>query len=206
MELIVTIMIAIVIKLITENPQKSTRWKREKKTNNRRKVTGILETTEWQNKAKTNIQKAAARAKQRGQTISRQVFEKTGYQTTNSSDSCINYEMPKRMVHTTPVREQLQGSNRFYLQGKESQLVVNQQIQKQEMKYKNGCILEPAKENVAEDIKSDDILLSITDLMVKGYDGKLCFERDFLGEAMDMISHFQPPTELPNYNISEMKF
>ena len=26
--------------------------------------------------------------------------------------------------------------------------------------------------------------------MVKGYDGNLSFERDFLGEAMDMINRF----------------
>lgn len=26
--------------------------------------------------------------------------------------------------------------------------------------------------------------------MVKGYEGNLCFERDFVGEAMDMVSRF----------------
>ena len=34
---------------------------------------------------------------------------------------------------------------------------------------------------------------AIEDLMIKGYDGKLPFERDFVGEGMDMISRFTVP-------------
>ena len=41
-----------------------------------------------------------------------------------------------------------------------------------------------------EDIIPDDMLGTIEDLMVKGYDGNLCFERDFVGEGLDMISRF----------------
>jgi hypothetical protein len=36
----------------------------------------------------------------------------------------------------------------------------------------------------------ESLLPSVEDLMVKGYDGNLSFERDFLGEAMDMISSY----------------
>lgn len=189
MELIITIIIAVAIQLITENPKKRTRWKSEKKTNR-------WDEAKWQKKAKTNIQKVATYAKQRGETIRKQVLEKAGDQITNTFDAHINYEMPKRMIHTTPIKEQLQ----------ESRLNVEQQIPKRQMEHKNSSILQPAKENVVEDVDSNDRLLAITDLMVKGYEGKLCFERDFLGEAMDMISRFQPPTELPNYTISDMKF
>lgn len=39
-------------------------------------------------------------------------------------------------------------------------------------------------------VEDENLLGSIEDLMVKGYDGKLSFERDFLGEAMDMINRF----------------
>ena len=41
-----------------------------------------------------------------------------------------------------------------------------------------------------EDIIPEDMLGTIEDLMVKGYDGNLCFERDFVGEGLDMISRF----------------
>jgi hypothetical protein len=43
------------------------------------------------------------------------------------------------------------------------------------------------------------MLGTIDDLMIKGYDGELCFERDFLGEAMDMISHFTVPSDVPEF-------
>jgi hypothetical protein len=41
--------------------------------------------------------------------------------------------------------------------------------------------------------ESESLLGTIEDLMVKGYDGKLSFERDFVGEGMDMISRFTVP-------------
>lgn len=36
----------------------------------------------------------------------------------------------------------------------------------------------------------ESMLGSVEDLMVKGYDGKLNFQRDFLGEGLDMINSF----------------
>ena len=39
-------------------------------------------------------------------------------------------------------------------------------------------------------VEDENLLGSIEDLMVKGYDGNLSFERDFLGDAMDMINRF----------------
>ena len=39
-------------------------------------------------------------------------------------------------------------------------------------------------------VEDENLLGSVEELMVKGYDGNLSFERDFLGEAMDMINRF----------------
>jgi hypothetical protein len=47
-----------------------------------------------------------------------------------------------------------------------------------------------APEEKGNFIEEEDILGSVEDLMVKGYDGNLSFERDFVGEAMDMINTF----------------
>lgn len=41
-----------------------------------------------------------------------------------------------------------------------------------------------------EDVMPESMLGNIEDLMIKGYDGNLCFERDFVGEGLDMISRF----------------
>ena len=48
----------------------------------------------------------------------------------------------------------------------------------------------PAVHDHPEDVLSESMLGSVEDLMVKGYDGNLCFERDFVGEGLDMISRF----------------
>ncbi len=53
--------------------------------------------------------------------------------------------------------------------------------------------------NAAEYAPEDSILGSVSDLMAKGYSGKLTFERDFVGEAMDMLAEClkMPETDLP---------
>ena len=102
---------------------------------------------------------------------------------------------------------------------KEENDVARQQIYKSRMEAKNTTILQRAKANAEED-KEDVTLRSleeshghsahvapavhnhpedeipenslekIQDLMVKGYEADLCFERDFVGEAMDMVNRF----------------
>lgn len=39
-------------------------------------------------------------------------------------------------------------------------------------------------------VEEESLLGSVQDLMVKGYDGNLSFERDFVGEAMDLLNSF----------------
>lgn len=54
-------------------------------------------------------------------------------------------------------------------------------------------ILERAASNAAkykENQTNESLLGNIEDLMVKGYDGELSFERDFVAEALDMINSF----------------
>jgi len=97
--------------------------------------------------------------------------------------------------------------------------LARQQVYKSRMEAKNTTILQRAKANADED-KEDVTLRSleeshghsahvapaihnhpedeipenslekIEDLIVKGYEGNLCFERDFVGEAMDMVNRF----------------
>lgn len=39
-------------------------------------------------------------------------------------------------------------------------------------------------------VEEESLLGSVQDLMIKGYDGNLSFERDFVGEAMDLLNSF----------------
>lgn len=51
-----------------------------------------------------------------------------------------------------------------------------------------------------EDVMPESMLGNIEDLMIKGYDGNLCFERDFVGEGLDMISRFTVPSDVPDFS------
>ena len=62
----------------------------------------------------------------------------------------------------------------------------------------------PAVHDHPEDVMSENLLGTVEDLMVKGYEGHLCFERDFVGEAMDMINRFTVPTEIPDFSKNDV--
>ena len=49
------------------------------------------------------------------------------------------------------------------------------------------------------------MLGNIEDLMIKGYDGNLCFERDFVSEGLDMISRFTVPSDVPDFSKEELE-
>ena len=57
----------------------------------------------------------------------------------------------------------------------------------QALKYDDNAVL-----------AEESLLGSIDDLMAKGYSGDLSFDRDFIGEAMDMIASFTVPDTVPD--------
>ena len=59
-----------------------------------------------------------------------------------------------------------------------------------ERSHGHSARVTPAVHSHPEVNLSESSLGTVEDLMVKGYEGNLCFERDFLGEAMDMVSRF----------------
>ena len=77
-------------------------------------------------------------------------------------------------------------------------------LQAMEAEHHHSERVAPAVHHHPEDVIPESMLGSVSDLMVKGYDGNLCFERDFLGEAMDMISHFTVPSEIPDFAQNEV--
>ena len=73
-----------------------------------------------------------------------------------------------------------------------------------EEEHGHSAHVAPAVHYHPEDEIPENMLGTIDDLMIKGYDGNLCFERDFVGEAMDMISRFTVPSEIPEYSIDKV--
>ena len=115
------------------------------------------------------------------------------------------YEAPKQNVRTTPAREQIQATrqktqNTSILQramANVDEVKEDVTLNALEAEHEHSERVTPAIHHHPEDIIPENVLGTVEDLMVKGYDGNLCFERDFVGEGMDMISHFTVPTDIP---------
>lgn len=73
-----------------------------------------------------------------------------------------------------------------------------------EEEHGHSAHVAPAVHHHPEDEIPENMLGSVEDLIVMGYDGKLCFERDFVGEGLDMISRFTVPSEIPDYSIDKV--
>lgn len=56
------------------------------------------------------------------------------------------------------------------------------------VEHSQVCQSHLQKDNVIE--PGESVLGSIEDLMIKGYSGNMKFERDFVGEALDMVANF----------------
>lgn len=80
---------------------------------------------------------------------------------------------------------------------------VDVTLQTMEAEHNHSERVSAAKHHHPEDVMPENMLGSIEDLMIKGYDGNLCFERDFLGEGMDMISRFTVPSDVPDFSKDE---
>lgn len=64
---------------------------------------------------------------------------------------------------------------------------------KVEKPVEHSTVCQSHQNNADVIVPEESILGSIEDLMIKGYDGSMSFERDFVGEALDMISNFTIP-------------
>ncbi len=77
-------------------------------------------------------------------------------------------------------------------------------LQQLEAEHGHSAHVAPAVHHHPEDVLPESMLGSVEDLIVMGYDGKLCFERDFVSEGLDMISRFTVPSEIPDYSIEKV--
>lgn len=78
---------------------------------------------------------------------------------------------------------------------------VDVTLETMEAEHNHSERVSPAEHHHPEDVMPESMLGNIEDLMIKGYDGNLCFERDFVGEAMDMISRFTVPSDVPEFSF-----
>lgn len=160
---------------------------------------------QWKKLARENIEKAKKHASAALREVE-QVLE-------IDDKPAGTYQMPKQNARTTPAYEQItlqqvqasreEARNTSILQRaikNADEDKVDVTLESMEREHNHSERVSPAEHYHPEDILPESMLENIDDLMIKGYDGNLCFERDFVGEAMDMISRFTVPTEVPDFS------
>ena len=104
-------------------------------------------------------------------------------------------------------RELVQAGNTTILQRAKANAdedKVDVTLQTMEAEHNHSERVSEAVHHHPEDEIPENMLGKIEDLMIKGYDGNLCFERDFVGEALDMINRFTISTDIPTPSTKEV--
>lgn len=128
----------------------------------------------------------------------------TGY-TYNDGNSGVKAYEPEGSAADQIRKRRLEERNTSILdraKGNNAENAADVTLDTMEAEHKHSERVAPAVHHHPEDILQENLLGTVEDLMVKGYDGNLCFERDFLGEGLDMISNFTAPTEMPDFTSS----
>lgn len=164
---------------------------------------------QWKKLARENIEKAKKHASAALREVE-QVLE-------IDDKPAGTYQMPKQNVRTTPAYEQitLQQVQASRAEARNTSILerakknadedkVDVTLESMEREHNHSERVSPAEHNHPEDVMTESMLGNIEDLMIKGYDGNLCFERDFVGEALDMINRFTISTEIPDPTVEDV--
>lgn len=141
---------------------------------------------QFQKAAQENIAKAKQRAQQRQNasvTVENEHFKQADIHRQQENREAM------QQVHAA----RMEANNTTILQRAKANAdedKVDVTLETMEAEHNHSERVSAAIHHHPEDIIPDDMLGTIEDLMVKGYDGNLCFERDFVGEGLDMISRF----------------
>ena len=108
------------------------------------------------------------------------------------------YQMPKKATRVESPKVQVQKARPEVptativerAKANANENIADVTLETMEAEHNHSERVSAAVHHHPEDIIPDNMLGTVEDLMVKGYDGNLCFERDFVGEGLDMISRF----------------
>ena len=161
---------------------------------------------DWQKEVQENIAKAKKVAAQKLQEFEREVMTElhstTSSQETTHRNAVDNEHFQKADYHRQQEnRSAMQQVHEGRVEARTTTIVdrakantdadkVDVTLETMEAEHNHSERVSAAVHHHPEDIIPDNMLGTVEDLMVKGYDGNLCFERDFVGEGLDMISRF----------------
>lgn len=142
-----------------------------------------------QQQTKEAVQEQIARTKQR-------ILESRGTQSTENEhfkQADMHRQQENREAMQQVYASRMEARNTTILQRAKANAdedKVDVTLETMEAEHNHSERVSAAIHHHPEDVILENMLGSVEDLMVKGYDGNLCFERDFVGEGLDMISRF----------------
>ena len=144
---------------------------------------------QWQKAAQENIAKARQRAVEKLREFERDVVGEMHTTTLAQTEA-----QPMNRSAMQQVREsRREALNSTIVERAKANTNANKTdvtLETMEAEHNHSERVSAAVHHHPEDIMTESMLGTVEDLMVKGYDGNLCFERDFVGEGLDMISRF----------------
>lgn len=201
MEIIIFIIIIVAIANSSskkkEAEQKSREYHASRQENNYQRPNNQRPTSgeePWKKAARENIEKAARRAGQVANKALNELFMDEGVASPETEDMSAAERIQARRMEerNTTILQRAKGN---VAEEKEDITLMTMEAEHQHSERVSAAV-----HHHPEDIIPENMLGTIEDLMIKGYDGNLCFERDFVGEAMDMISRFTVPTDVPDFS------
>lgn len=139
----------------------------------------------WETAARENIEKAARRAGQLANKALNELLieeESVASPETQTMTAAERIQVRRREEQNTTILQRAKGN----VAEKKEDVT----LKTMEEEHHHSERVAPAIHHHPEDVIPENMLGTVEDLMVKGYDGNLCFERDFVGEGQDMISRF----------------
>lgn len=148
----------------------------------------------WKKSARESLEKVKQRATAVAKEVVKEVMADEGVKSPETEDMTAAERIRTRRMEerNTTILERAKGNA---YENKEDVTLNTMEAEHQHSERVSAAV-----HHHPEDVIPENMLGSIEDLMVKGYDGNLCFERDFVGEAMDMISRFTVPSDVPDYS------
>ena len=195
MEIIIVIaIIAYVLKAVKKSEENEKRYKNANKN--------VWDTTtyqvprqtsqqnqQWKKAAQENIEKARQRATKVLQELETDLVNELSGNVTTKEEKVA----PNRTAMQQVQASRIENRNTTIVDRAKTNTEANKvdvTLETMEAEHAHSERVSAATHHHPEDIIPENMLGNIEDLMVKGYDGNLCFERDFIGEGLDMISRF----------------
>ena len=177
---IIVLVIIIAILVSNSNTGQAQNRNRNSQNVNRGNAYGASHSTrkqeeEWMKTAREHLEKAKKVAVDTWREVERDILAE---EETVNEQGYINRMQPQK----TTILERAKANA--------EEEKADEVLLQMEKEHKHSERVAPAVHYHPEDEITENTLGTIEDLMVKGYDGNLCFERDFVGEGMDMISQF----------------